>query len=64
MSNKPGRKRGSTAYNSIDVHVGARLRARRTQLYNTRIHGSESDDPIPLQPPCPFLRRSPEVHRR
>ncbi len=25
-----GRKRGSTAYNPIDVHVGARLRARRT----------------------------------
>ena len=26
------RKRGSTAYNPIDVHVGARLRARRTLL--------------------------------
>jgi len=25
-----GRKRGSAAYNPIDVHVGARLRARRT----------------------------------
>ncbi len=25
-----GRKRGSTAYNPIDVHVGARLRTRRT----------------------------------
>ena len=25
-------KRGSTAYNPIDVHVGARLRARRTLL--------------------------------
>jgi transcriptional regulator with XRE-family HTH domain len=27
-----GRKRGSAAYNPIDVHVGARLRARRTLL--------------------------------
>ncbi len=27
-----GRKRGSSAYNPIDVHVGARLRARRTLL--------------------------------
>jgi transcriptional regulator with XRE-family HTH domain len=27
-----GRKRGSNAYNPIDVHVGARLRARRTLL--------------------------------
>ncbi len=27
-----GRKRGSTAYNPIDVHGGARLRARRTLL--------------------------------
>ncbi len=27
-----GRKRGSNAYNPIDVHVGARVRARRTLL--------------------------------
>ncbi len=27
-----GRKRGSNAYNPIDVHVGVRLRARRTLL--------------------------------
>ncbi len=27
-----GRKRGSNAYNPIDVHVGARLRVRRTLL--------------------------------
>ncbi len=32
MPKGPGRKRGSTAYNPIDVHVGARLRARRTLL--------------------------------
>ncbi len=32
MPKRPGRKRGSTAYNPIDVHVGARLRARRTLL--------------------------------
>ncbi len=30
MPKGAGRKRGSTAYNPIDVHVGARLRARRT----------------------------------
>ncbi len=30
MPKGDGRKRGSTAYNPIDVHVGARLRARRT----------------------------------
>ncbi len=29
---KGSEKRGSTAYNPIDVHVGARLRARRTLL--------------------------------
>ena len=32
MSKRLGRKRGSNAYNPIDVHVGARLRARRTLL--------------------------------
>jgi transcriptional regulator with XRE-family HTH domain len=32
MPKGPGRKRGSNAYNPIDVHVGARLRARRTLL--------------------------------
>jgi transcriptional regulator with XRE-family HTH domain len=32
MRKKSGRERGSTAYNPIDVHVGARLRARRTLL--------------------------------
>ncbi len=32
MPKGAGRKRGSTAYNPIDVHVGARLRARRTLL--------------------------------
>ncbi len=32
MPKRPGRKRGSNAYNPIDVHVGARLRARRTLL--------------------------------
>ena len=32
MAKGPGRGRGSTAYNPIDVHVGARLRARRTLL--------------------------------
>ncbi len=32
MPQGAGRKRGSTAYNPIDVHVGARLRARRTLL--------------------------------
>ncbi len=32
MSNKPKRKRTPTAFNPIDVHVGARLRARRTLL--------------------------------
>ncbi len=32
MPKGDGRKRGSTAYNPIDVHVGARLRARRTLL--------------------------------
>jgi transcriptional regulator with XRE-family HTH domain len=32
MPKGDGYKRGSTAYNSIDVHVGARLRARRTLL--------------------------------
>jgi len=32
MPKGTGRKRGSTAYNPIDVHVGARLRARRTLL--------------------------------
>jgi transcriptional regulator with XRE-family HTH domain len=32
-----GRKRGSTAYNPIDVHVGARLRARRTLLGLTQM---------------------------
>ena len=32
MPKGSGRKRGSTAYNPIDVHVGARLRARRTLL--------------------------------
>ena len=30
MAKGSGRKRGSGAYNPIDVHVGARLRARRT----------------------------------
>ncbi len=30
MAKGSGRRRGSTAYNPIDVHVGARLRARRT----------------------------------
>ncbi len=30
MPKGPGRRRGSTAYNPLDVHVGARLRARRT----------------------------------
>ncbi len=32
MSKGSGRKRGSTADNAIDVHVGARLRAQRTLL--------------------------------
>ena len=32
MPKGPGRKRGSSAYNPIDVHVGVRLRARRTLL--------------------------------
>ncbi len=32
MPKRPGRKRGSSAYNPIDVHVGARLRTRRTLL--------------------------------
>ncbi len=32
MPKRSGRKRGSNAYNPIDVHVGARLRARRTLL--------------------------------
>ncbi len=32
MPKGPGRKRGSSAYNPIDVHVGACLRARRTLL--------------------------------
>jgi len=32
MPKGDGYKRGSTAYNPIDVHVGARLRARRTLL--------------------------------
>ncbi len=32
MPKGDGRKRGSSAYNPIDVHVGARLRARRTLL--------------------------------
>ena len=32
MPKGSGRKRGSGAYNPIDVHVGARLRARRTLL--------------------------------
>ncbi len=32
MPKGAGRKRGSAAYNPIDVHVGARLRARRTLL--------------------------------
>ncbi len=32
MSNSRRRKRTPTAYNPIDVHVGARLRARRTLL--------------------------------
>ncbi len=32
MAKGPGRRRGSTAYNAIDVHVGARLRTRRTLL--------------------------------
>jgi transcriptional regulator with XRE-family HTH domain len=32
MPKGSGRKRGSKAYNPIDVHVGARLRARRTLL--------------------------------
>ncbi len=32
MAKGSGRRRGSTAYNPIDVHVGARLRARRTLL--------------------------------
>ncbi len=32
MSKGSGRKRGSTAYNPIDIHVGARLRSRRTLL--------------------------------
>ncbi len=32
MSKGSGRKRGSSAYNPIDVHVGARLRTRRTLL--------------------------------
>jgi transcriptional regulator with XRE-family HTH domain len=32
MPRGSGRKRGSSAYNPIDVHVGARLRTRRTLL--------------------------------
>ncbi len=32
MPKGSGHKRGSSAYNPIDVHVGARLRARRTLL--------------------------------
>ncbi len=32
MPKGSGRKRGSTAYNPIDVHVGGRLRIRRTLL--------------------------------
>ncbi len=32
MPKGSGQKRGSNAYNPIDVHVGARLRARRTLL--------------------------------
>ncbi len=32
MSNRPRRKRTPSAFNPIDVHVGARLRARRTLL--------------------------------
>ncbi len=32
MPKRRGRKRGSSAYNPIDVHVGARLRTRRTLL--------------------------------
>ncbi len=32
MPKGAGRKRGTTAYNPIDVHVGARLRACRTLL--------------------------------
>ncbi len=37
MPKRPGRKRGSNAYNPIDVHVGARLRARRTLLGLTQM---------------------------
>lgn len=32
MPRRAGRKRGSTAFNPIDVHVGERLRTRRTLL--------------------------------
>ncbi len=32
MPKSSGRKRGSVAYNPIDVHVGGRLRTRRTLL--------------------------------
>ncbi len=32
MSNRPRRKRTPSAFNPIDVHVGTRLRARRTLL--------------------------------
>ena len=32
MAKKSGRRRGPSAYNPIDVHVGTRLRARRTLL--------------------------------
>ena len=37
MPKGDGYKRGSTAYNPIDVHVGARLRARRTLLGLTQM---------------------------
>jgi transcriptional regulator with XRE-family HTH domain len=37
MPKGSGRKRGSNAYNPIDVHVGARLRARRTLLGLTQM---------------------------
>ncbi len=37
MPKGDGRRRGSTAYNPIDVHVGARLRARRTLLGLTQM---------------------------
>jgi transcriptional regulator with XRE-family HTH domain len=37
MPKGDGYKRGSTAYNPIDVHVGARLRTRRTLLGFTQM---------------------------